>query len=233
MSPPQNFPLAWDSIDWVLLDMDGTLLDLHFDSYFWKQHLPKRYSELHQVELDTIRPQIHRQLEEKQGTLDWYCTQYWSKVFNLDIIAAKTELRHLICERPQAQEFLSYIGDLGKPRVLVTNADRPGIGLKFSATTLESQLDLVISSHDYGIPKEQAEFWHKLQRKIPFDPQRTLFIDDSESVLSAASGFGIKYVYAIGQADSTQPRLQSSQFPIIDDFMQLVDLDHEWGRTNG
>jgi len=56
--------------------------------------------------------------------------------------------------------------------------------------------------------------------------QRTLFIDDSESVLSAASGFGIKYVFAIGQADSTQPPLQCSQFPIIDDFMQLADLDH-------
>lgn len=222
MSAPQPMPVAWDNIDWVLLDMDGTLLDLHFDSYFWKQHLPKRYSELHQVELATITPQIHRRLEEKQGTLNWYCTQYWSKVFNLDIIAAKTEVKHLIRERPHVMEFLQYIGTLGKQRVLVTNADRPGIALKFAATALESQLDRVVSSHDYGIPKEQAEFWQRLQQEMPFDPERTLFIDDSESVLKAASAFGIRYVYAIGQADSTQPRLHSSQFPIIDDFMQLV-----------
>ena len=60
-------PVAWDNIDWVLLDMDGTLLDLHFDSYFWKQHLPKRYSELHKVELETIAPQIHHRLEENRA----------------------------------------------------------------------------------------------------------------------------------------------------------------------
>src|SRR5690606_507131 len=27
--------LPWNQIDTVLLDMDGTLLDLHFDNHFW------------------------------------------------------------------------------------------------------------------------------------------------------------------------------------------------------
>ncbi|MFV8760570.1 GMP/IMP nucleotidase, partial [Yersinia enterocolitica] len=30
--PPE---LNWQEIDTVLLDMDGTLLDLEFDSHFW------------------------------------------------------------------------------------------------------------------------------------------------------------------------------------------------------
>ena len=34
--------IDWREIDTVLLDMDGTLLDLHFDSHFWLEHLPKR-----------------------------------------------------------------------------------------------------------------------------------------------------------------------------------------------
>ena len=41
--------LPWSDIDTVLLDMDGTLLDLHFDNHFWLEHLPQRYAELHGV----------------------------------------------------------------------------------------------------------------------------------------------------------------------------------------
>ena len=32
--------LDWTSIDTVLLDMDGTLLDLRFDNWFWQEHVP-------------------------------------------------------------------------------------------------------------------------------------------------------------------------------------------------
>ena len=37
-------PINWNDIDTVLLDMDGTLLDRHFDDHFWLEHVPKRYS---------------------------------------------------------------------------------------------------------------------------------------------------------------------------------------------
>ena len=30
----------WNKIDTILLDMDGTLLDLYFDNYFWREHVP-------------------------------------------------------------------------------------------------------------------------------------------------------------------------------------------------
>jgi putative hydrolase of the HAD superfamily len=34
--------LDWDRIDDVLLDMDGTLLDRHFDNFFFEEELPRR-----------------------------------------------------------------------------------------------------------------------------------------------------------------------------------------------
>ena len=37
----------WENIETVLLDMDGTLLDLHFDNHFWLQHVPVCYAEKH------------------------------------------------------------------------------------------------------------------------------------------------------------------------------------------
>ena len=40
-------PLPWPEIHTVLLDMDGTLLDLRFDNHFWRELVPERYAERH------------------------------------------------------------------------------------------------------------------------------------------------------------------------------------------
>ncbi len=222
MSSEITHRLNWDSIDTVLLDMDGTLLDLHFDNYFWTKHLPIRYSEIHGVPHAQINTEIHTRLKEKQGSLEWYCTDYWSSEFSLDIITIKSEVKHLICERPQVLPFLERLGAMGKNRVLVTNADRAGLKLKFSKTKIEPLLDTVISSHDYGIPKEQQQFWHQLKRDISFDLTRTVFIDDSIPVLRAAKDFGISHIFAVTQPDSTQPQRIHSEFPRLGNFLDLL-----------
>ena len=64
----------WNNIDTVLLDMDGTLLDLHFDNFFWLHHLPKRYSEQHGIDATVARLDLQQRMASRQGTLDWYCT---------------------------------------------------------------------------------------------------------------------------------------------------------------
>ena len=222
MSHSSSLKLNWDSIDTVLLDMDGTLLDLHFDSFFWKQHLIKKYSKVNAVKPEQVSSNIHQQLLAKQGSLKWYCTDYWSKQFELDIIAAQKEVRHLINERPQAMEFLNCLGEMGKQRVLITNSDRPCLELKFAATCIQQSLDVVISSHDYGVPKEQQQFWLELQKNVPFNPQTTLFIDDSLPILNSAKTFGIKYILGIKKPDSGEPEVSLSEFPTIDQFMSLV-----------
>ena len=35
--------IDWNAIDTVLFDMDGTLLDLYYDNYFWHEYLPERW----------------------------------------------------------------------------------------------------------------------------------------------------------------------------------------------
>ena len=36
MTPAATSIVEWDAIDTVLVDMDGTLLDLSFDTFFWR-----------------------------------------------------------------------------------------------------------------------------------------------------------------------------------------------------
>lgn len=216
--------LDWQSIDTVLLDMDGTLLDLHFDSFFWLHHLPRRYSQLHGVAEKTAIADLHQQLKDKRGTLDWYCTDYWSRQLDVNIVELKREIRHLIGERPQTLAFLRRLGQINKQRILVTNAHRDSIAIKFAVTDIESLLDNVISSHDYGYPKEEEQFWQKLQQSIDFDPSRTLFIDDSEPVLDAAKDFGIQYLLAIETPDSQQPPTHTKHYTAISYFDQVLDI---------
>jgi putative hydrolase of the HAD superfamily len=217
--------LNWRNIDTVLLDMDGTLLDLHFDTFFWMQHLPKRYAEQHNMSLEQVAEKLARRMSDFQGTLNWYCTDFWSEEFDLDILALKQEIDHLIGERPYARSFLEALGTHKKHRVLVTNAHRDSVDLKFALTGIEAHLDSVISSHDYGQPKEDQRFWQQLQANINFDPQRTLFIDDSEAVLHSAEKFGIAHLLSIEQPDSQTARRQPSRFPMLDSFAQLMTSD--------
>ena len=225
-----NLPiqLDWDSIDTVLLDMDGTLLDLHFDFYFWTQHLPQKYSQIHNADINEVTDYIAHRLAEKQGQLEWYCTDYWSQQFELNIIAAQTEVQNLIRERAQVIEFLNLLGAIQKKRILITNSDRPSIKLKFANCALEPLLDQVISSHDYQVAKEQQQFWHHLQTHIDFDPETTVFIDDSEAVLDSAQQFGIKQLLSIKQPISSQLREVDSKYPMVENFLALFT-----GNTHG
>ena len=75
--------LSWHQIDTVLLDMDGTLIDLHFDNHLWQQLVPERYAERLGLLLVEAKARIDRHYHAVSGTLDWYCVDYWSQTLGL------------------------------------------------------------------------------------------------------------------------------------------------------
>ncbi len=214
--------LDWSKIDTVFLDMDGTLLDLHFDNHFWLKHLPKRYAEIHQLDQLTAEQQLIQQFNAIRGTLNWYCLDYWGKELNLNLPALKKEMSHLIQIRPFVLEFLQALQQSPRRVVLITNAHHKSIEIKFASTNLGQWLDRSISSHQFGHPKEEQQFWQQLMLAEPFDPQRTLFIDDTEAVLQSAQTFGIKYLITLRQPDSHQNIRADLTFPAIHHFNEIM-----------
>ena len=214
--------LPWNAIDTVLLDMDGTLLDLHFDNHFWLQHLPQRYAEHHGVSRALAEAELLPLFREHAGTLNWYCTDFWSRELNLSIRDLKREVAHLIALRPDADTFIQALRQAGKQVVMITNAHRDSLSLKLERIELAPYFDRLISSHDYGFPKEDQQFWHALQQDISFEPARSLFIDDSLPILRSAGHFGVGHLLAVRQPDSQAGPKNTEDFAAVEDYRALV-----------
>lgn len=213
----------WHSIDTVFLDMDGTLLDLHFDNHFWLDHLPRRYAEQFRLDPADARDTLIPMIMAERGTLNWYCTDYWSERLSVDIVGLKAEVGDRIGYRPHAKRFLEALNAAGLRSVIVTNCHPDPLALKLERTGLDAHVDGIVSSHELGLPKEAPEFWHRLQGREPYAAARTLMVDDSLPVLESARRAGLGQCLAILAPDSRQPdRAGHPEIPGVRDFDEVL-----------
>lgn len=212
----------WNDIDTVLLDMDGTLLDLNFDSHFWREYVPQCYAFSRGLDIPTAKRVLNPCFKQHEGSLNWYCLDFWSRELNLDIAAMKREVAHLIAIKPGAVAFLDSLRRLGKRALLVTNAHPHSLALKLEHTRLDNHLDDLISAHELGLPKEAPAFWARLQARTPFTPHRTLLVDDNLHALRSAGRFGIRHLLAACHPDSKQPPHHSEEFPYFHAFDEIT-----------
>jgi len=212
----------WSSIDTVLLDMDGTLLDLGFDIHFWQERVPQHYAQSRRLPIDEARRFMQPIFEATRGTLDWYCIDYWSRALSLDIAALKRAARHQIAWLPKARDFLAGLRAAGLRVVLVTNAHPEILAIKDAHLGICREFHAVYSSHELGEAKESAAFWPRLAVQEPFDSRRTLYADDSLPVLRAAQAHGIEWLYAIRWPVSRAPPRAVTDFPGVDSVHELA-----------
>jgi putative hydrolase of the HAD superfamily len=214
--------LDWSRIDTVLLDMDGTLLDLNFDNHFWQAHLPRRYAEARGISPEVGREQLMARYHCRAGTLEWYSVDFWETELELDIMRLKEEVAHLIEIHPHVPAFLDAMRASGRRLILATNAHHKSVTLKMAKTGLTPRFDAIVSSHALGAAKEEQAFWQRLAAIEPFDPSRTVLVDDSLPVLDSAHRYGIAHLVAVKRPDTMKPEKFTGDYLAIDDFSQLI-----------
>ncbi|MFC4698623.1 GMP/IMP nucleotidase [Glaciecola siphonariae] len=214
--------LPWHNIETVLLDMDGTLLDLHFDTQFWVEHIPKKLAQKSGKPLAECQAHMKEAYEQVYGEIQWYCLDYWAEKLDLDIMAAKRELMHLIRMRDDALPFLDALHSSQREVVLVTNAHPGSLSLKVEKTQLDTHIDTLISTHQFGVTKESQSLWQQLQAHLGFDPKHTLFVDDSQRILDAAKEFGIAYTLGISNPDSQAPENVIEGHPSTNNYHDIL-----------
>jgi putative hydrolase of the HAD superfamily len=205
----------WSRVDTVLLDMDGTVLDLNFDNRFWREYLPRHYAEARAISEAAAHDYLGPLFMSWRGRLEWYCVDHWSRELGLDVAALKTRYTALIRLLPGVDGFLSAVRDSGRQLWLVTNAHPASLELKMASTRLGPSFDRILSSHAFGFPKEDARFWPRLVAGHPFDPARALMVDDSLPVLAAARAYGVGQVVAITHPDTQQPPREVEGFAAV------------------
>ena len=213
--------INWQDIDTVLLDMDGTLLDRHFDDHFWLEHVPKRYSVKNHLPLDVAKEKLYSLFRSQENTLNWTDLDYWSEQLGMDIPLLKHEVDHLIAVHPNVIRFLDFLRSSGKKVHLVTNAHGKTLAIKMNKTKIGGHFDSIISAHDLGLPKEMVAFWGELQKVIPYDPERTMLGEDSERNLETAREFGIRHLVYISAPNSRLEPKASKQFCSVTSFGEL------------
>ncbi|RUO35629.1 GMP/IMP nucleotidase [Aliidiomarina sanyensis] len=216
--------LDWSNIDTVLLDMDGTLLDLRYDNHFWNERLHAHYSEIHGVTLEAAQQHLQTEFMNVAGTLDWYCLDYWQHRLGLPIRDLKRQTVELIQLRPDTQAFLEQLKSAKKQVALITNAHPDALALKNEFTPLKSLCPTQFSTHEFGYCKEFQQLWTALRQRYDFDPARTLFIDDGEHILDSARTFGIRYTVGITNPDSGLAPKTFTRHPAISSFSELPTL---------
>lgn len=216
--------IEWRNIDTVFLDMDGTLLDKHFDDYFWEEYVPEIYARQNNISIMTAEDELLAKYKEQEGSLAWTDLDYWSQQLDLDLEKMKIDIDHLINVHPYVLEFLEFCRNMGKKIVLVTNAHPKTLAIKMAKTKMAKEFDFIICADEIGVAKEDPVFWGKLAERINFDKERTLLADDNEGVLASAAEYGVANLIFVAKSSSHNPTVYSERFESIIFFKELMDI---------
>lgn len=209
--------------DTLMLDMDGTLLDLAFDNHVWLEVVPVEYARERGMSEQDARKLLYQKMKELRGTLKWYSLEFWSDELDLDIVGLHQRVDHMIDYLPGAEGFLETVAGSEMRVLLVTNSHRATLAMKNEVTGLTRHFDEVYTCQDLGAPKEEQDFWNSLMEREQFDRSQTLFVDDNPQVLASAQRYGIEHLLAIEAPDSVRPARSFDEFNSIEGVARLTE----------
>ena len=206
----------------LMLDMDGTLLDLAYDNYVWKDLVPRHYAIQNDMTFTAAREHLLGKYAAVLGELKWYCLDHWGELLGVDVVQLHRDADDRIDYLPGAREFLKAVKQKDMRVLLVTNSHPETLELKDAATGLGAYFDGIFTSHNYGHAKESQAFWHALQDDVGFDIDTTMFVDDSQPVLRSAAEYGLEMLVTVTRPDSTRPINEESEFRGVETVEDLL-----------
>ncbi len=213
---------ALEQCETLMLDMDGTILDLAYDTYIWKDLVPRRYAAVNNMSFEEARTQLFDKYRAVQGDLEWYCLDHWNDRLGIDVVQIHHDVTHRIGYLPGALDFLRKMHASDTRVLLVTNSHHDTLELKDAVTGLGDYFDGMYSSHSYGHAKESQSFWHALQEDAGFDAATTLFVDDHQPVLRSARDYGVKMLVTVTWPDTSEPRRSGTEFHGVEGVGDLL-----------
>jgi putative hydrolase of the HAD superfamily len=220
---PTNPDTALGNCKTLMLDMDGTLLDLAYDNYMWQEHIPAEFARQNDVSEATARERLAEKFRSLEGKLSWYCLDHWSEELDLDIAALHRDENKRIGFLPGARHFLETVVGHDLRMLLVTNSHQETLAIKTEVTGVVDFFDGIYTSHDLGHAKEDQPFWHALQEAEDFEKETTLFVDDNTAVLESAREFGVGMLLHITRPDTRWPARQDDRFTAIGGVAELLE----------
>jgi len=210
--------MKWNSIETFFLDLDGTLLDLAYDNYFWHEHIPNIYAKKNNIDFKQAKNEFEEMYKEKRNTLNWYSLNYWSEKIDIDLEFEVLNTRNRIKVFPGVTNFLTNLKINNIRAIMLTNCPRNMLNIKITQTKLWGYFDEIISSEDYGFSKESTKFWEYLDKELTYRKNKTVFIDDNQDVLKFSYNNNIKNIFCINFPDSNKDK------QIINDFRSLDNI---------
>ncbi|MGC7590449.1 GMP/IMP nucleotidase [Bisgaard Taxon 46] len=215
--------LNWQHIDTVILDLDGTLIDLYFDHLFWKKIVPQAYADKFKLSLNESTHLLKQRYDSIEHSKDWYCLDFWANTLDLPLHQMYQQHGPQVKVRSDVAPFLQMLNEMQKQVILLTDSNRFCLDTKLKYCDFAPHFDLLLSSHQFDAPKVDPVLWQRLQQAHYFDPERTLFVDDTESVLDSARQFGIAYTLGVENPDSSLPDKQFERHFSVQNYRTLIE----------
>ena len=101
--------MKWNSIETFFLDMDGTILDLAYDDYFWHYHIPALHATKNKITFNAAKLEFEERYKKRKNTIQWYSLDFWSNELDIKLNEELIKTKDKIKVLPGVKEFLNQL----------------------------------------------------------------------------------------------------------------------------